>query len=93
MLHAPVQVAFRGVWSPAISNSFSQFTYLFLASYMDDYQDLLNNSLQYVNVESATLIGPATRRLLQQVSALGFFKDSASLAPIYDRPPKRGVSH
>lgn len=62
-----MQVAFGGLWSPAISNSFSQFTYIFLASYTDDYQDPLNNSLQYAKVESVTLIGPATRRLLQQV--------------------------
>ena len=61
------QVAYGGQWSPATSNSFSQMALLQLRAFADDYQEPLSSSLQNATVESAVLLGPANRRLLQQV--------------------------
>ena len=67
-LAANLRVAFGGSqWTPAVSNGFGQFMYLFLAGVQDSFQDPLSNSLQAVTVENATLAAPANRRLLQQV--------------------------
>ena len=67
-LLANLEVAFGGPqWTPAVANGFSQFIYLFLASVQDSYQDPISNSLQAVTVDNATLVGPGSRRLLQQV--------------------------
>ena len=68
-LAAKLEVALGGPqWTPAISNGFSQFLYLFMAGVQDTFQDPLSNSLQSVAVDSAALVGPANRRLLQQVN-------------------------
>ena len=61
------QVAYGGQWTPATSNSFSQMALLQLRAISDDYQEPLSSSLQNATVDSATLLGPANRRLLQQV--------------------------
>ena len=61
------QVAYGGQWTPATSNSFSQMVLLQLRAISDDYQEPLSSSLQNATVDSATLLGPANRRLLQQV--------------------------
>lgn len=67
-LAANLEVVFGGAqWTPAVSNGFSQFMYLFMASVQDSYQDPISNSLQAVTVDNATLVGPGNRRLLQQV--------------------------
>lgn len=70
-LAAKLEVAFGGPqWTPAVSNGFSQLLYLFMAGVQDSFQDPLSNSLQSVAVDSATLVGPANRRLLQQVGPI-----------------------
>ena len=67
-LAANLEIAFGGgAWSPAVSNAFGQFMYLFLAGVQDSFQDPMSNSLQSVTVDNATLVGPTNRRLLQQV--------------------------
>ena len=67
-LAASLEVAFGGgAWSPAVSNGFGQFMYLFLADVQDSFQDPLRNSLQAVTVDNATLVGQVNRRLLRQV--------------------------
>ncbi len=67
-LAANLEVAFGGgAWSPAVSNGFSQFIFLFLNGVQDSFQDPISNSLQGVFVDNATLAGPTNRRLLQQV--------------------------
>ena len=60
-------MAYGGQWTPATSNSFSQMTLLQLRAFSDSYQEPLSSSLQNATVDSATLLGPANRRLLQQV--------------------------
>ncbi len=60
-------MAYGGQWTPATSNSFSQMALLQLRAFPDDYQEPLSSSLQNATVDSATLLGPANRRLLQQV--------------------------
>ncbi len=64
-----LEVAFGGTqWTSAVSNSFSQWLRIFLGAFSDTFQDPLANSLQSLNVDSATPSGQATRRLLQQVN-------------------------
>jgi len=67
-----LEVAFGGTqWTPALSNSFSQWLRIFLGAFSDSFQDPLVNSLQSLNGDSATPSGQATRRLLQQVNYAG----------------------
>ena len=67
-LAVKLEVAFGGTqWTSAVSNSFSQWLRIFLSAFSDNFQDPLANSLQSLNVDSATPSGQATRRLLQQV--------------------------
>ena len=79
------QVGYGGQWTPATSNSFSQLALLQLRAFMDNYQESLSASLQNATVDSVMPLGPANRRLLQQVRPPRFCSGGCAAC--------RGVSH